>query len=245
MDSVIIAAGFGTRLRSVAKSKPLAKICGISLLEISVRQLALAGVDRIFVVTGSMADEIDAALPAIAASTKMEITAVRVDDWTVPNGYSVMAGAKHVKGDYLLVMADHILSSEIFDALCEARAPEGGAVLGVDRRLDNPLVDPDDATYVRTDNAGKIIEICKGMDGPDAIDCGAFLASSGLSDAIAAAISDGRSGSLSDGMQWLADRGKASTLDISQYWWMDVDDFAAHTIAERELPNQLPHLLKQ
>ncbi len=244
MDSIIIAAGLGSRLRSVAQSKPLARVCGISLIEIAVRQLAVAGVSRVVVVTGYMADEIEAVLPALAVLTKVEIEAVRVEDWTLANGHSVIAGAKHVEGDYLLVMADHILTSEIFDALCATDVPVDGVVLGVDHKLENPLVDPDDATYVCIDDSKNITEIGKGIDGADAIDCGAFFATSGLADAIAATIVDGKPGSLSDGMQWLADRGKAKVIDIGQLWWMDVDDPVAHSVAQRELPSQLPHLLE-
>lgn len=243
MDSIIIAAGLGSRLRSVSKSKPLAKVCGISLIEIAVRQLAMAGVSRIVVVTGYMADEIEDVLPTLAILIKVKIEAVRVEDWTLANGHSVIAGARHVKGNYLLVMADHILTSEIFDALSVANLPLDGVVLGVDRNLGNPLVDPDDATYVRTNDSRKITEIGKGISGADAIDCGAFYASSGLADAISATLSEGKAGSLSDGMQWLADRGKATVADISHLWWMDVDDPTAHSVAQRELPNQLPHLI--
>ncbi len=243
MDSMIIAAGLGSRLRPVAKSKPLAEICGVSLIEIAVRQLALAGVSRVIVVTGYMADEIEAVLPTLAVSAKVQIDAVRVEDWTLANGHSVITGTRHLKGDYLLVMADHILSSKIFETLCAADVPEDGVVLGVDRNLENPLVDPDDATYVRTNETNKIREIGKGIAGADAIDCGAFLATSGLADAIAATINEGKAGSLSDGMQWLADRGKATVADISHLWWMDVDDPIAHSVAQRELPNQLPHLV--
>lgn len=242
MDSVIVAAGFGSRLRSVAKSKPLAEICGISLIEIAALQLARAGIRRIFVVTGYKADEIEAVLPAVAIKAGVEIESVRVDDWTLPNGYSVMAGARRVSGDYILVMADHILDSGIFDSLRAAHTPANGVVLGIDLRMDSPLIDPEDATYVRRDDANNIVKIGKDIVDADSVDCGAFYATSGLADAIAAAIADGKPGSLSDGMQRLADDGKAMALDIGQQWWIDVDDPNAHAIAQRELPDQLPHL---
>ncbi|MGZ8999431.1 MAG: hypothetical protein ACXW2T_11315, partial [Allosphingosinicella sp.] len=44
----------------------------------------------------------------------------------------------------------------------------------------------------------------------------------------------GLSGSLSDGVQRLADKGQASTLDISG-WWVDVDDPKSRAQAERHL----------
>ncbi len=44
MDALIIAAGYGSRLRDVAESKPLAPIAGVPLLELGVRQARAAGV---------------------------------------------------------------------------------------------------------------------------------------------------------------------------------------------------------
>lgn len=243
MDSVIIAAGFGSRLKSVTHSKPLAQICGLSLIEIAIKQLIKAGVSRVFVVTGHMADSVEEILSALAATSKIEIESVRVNDWSVANGHSVIAGAKYVDGDYLLVMADHIFSSEIFESLRAQGAPENGVLLGVDRRLNNPLVDPDDATYVYVDKSNKIKKIGKDISDANAIDCGAFIATSKLTDAISAAIDAGQPGSLTDGMQWLADREKAQVLDIGDQWWMDVDNPHDFSIAQRELPKQLPHLI--
>jgi len=37
---------------------------------------------------------------------------------------------------------------------------------------------------------------------------------------------------LSDGMQILADCGRAATMDIEDAWWLDVDDPRAHALAE-------------
>ena len=43
MDALIIAAGFGSRLREVSDSKPLTPIAGVPLLELGVRQAKAAG----------------------------------------------------------------------------------------------------------------------------------------------------------------------------------------------------------
>jgi 1L-myo-inositol 1-phosphate cytidylyltransferase len=112
--------------------------------------------------------------------------------------------------------------------------------LAIDRRIDNPLVDPDDATWVRTAADGKIIAIGKTITPFDAVDCGAFLATQALAEAIGTAISGGKAGSLSEGMQVLADRGRAATMEIAGAWWMDVDDPHAHALAEVEAPQRIP-----
>jgi len=241
-DGLIIAAGMGSRLRALSDCKPLTRVCGISLLELAVRQLAGAGVRRVVVVTGYQADRIEAAIPAIAAGSGVAIETVRVPDWTRPNGLSVRAGAARIAGNYLLVMADHILSGDLLRQLTAESAMDAGVTLAVDRNLGSPLVDPDDATFVRVDANGMIRAIGKHLPDPDAIDCGAFLATPELARAIGEAIDAGLPGSLSDGMQLLADRGRAATVDIGNAWWIDVDDPKSHAQAEQALPMSMAHL---
>jgi 1L-myo-inositol 1-phosphate cytidylyltransferase len=240
--AVILAAGLGSRLRDLSQSKPLTPVCGFPLLELGVRQAAAAGIDHIVVVTGHEADRVEAALPDLAARCGVTIQSVRVADWTLPNGHSVIAGAALVDGPFLLMMADHIFSAEILQRLAREGAAARDVTLAIDRRLDNPLVDPDDATWVRTRPDGTIAAIGKTIAPYDAVDCGAFLATAALPAAIAQAVALGRAGSLSDGMQVLADAGRAATMEIDGAWWIDVDDPRAHAQAEADLPGAIPAL---
>ncbi len=243
MDALIIAAGFGSRLRELSDSKPLTPVCGVPLIELGVRQAAAAGVRRVVVVTGHQADKVEAFLPDLANRTGIEIVAQRIDDWSKPNGYSVMAGAARISGNYLLMMSDHIFAAEILQQLARQHGDDRGVTLAIDHRTDSPLVDPDDATWVKLDDRGFITAIGKTIPSYDAVDCGAFLATPELAAAIAAAIDEGKSGSLSDGMQRLANAGRAATMDIGTdpraAWWLDVDDPRAHAIAEAEAPAML------
>lgn len=241
-DGLILAAGLGSRIRKLSACKPLTPVCEISLIEISARQLARVGVSRLTVVVGHMADDLEAALPYISDKTGQGIEVARIADYSRPNGHSVILGARNFKDQYLLVMADHILSDGILQALVNSVAPSRGVALAVDRRLKNPTIDLDDATLVRTNAAGKITHIGKDVVAPNAVDCGAFLATRGLSEAINDAICHGKQGSLSDGMQRLADRQLATAIDIGDAWWIDVDDPRAHLLAEHGLFEHLPHL---
>lgn len=239
MEALIIAAGYGSRLRDISESKPLTPVAGIPLLELGVRQAAAAGATRVVVVTGHQAEAVEAALPSLAERAGIPVVAQRVDDWSKPNGFSVMAGAARIDGDYLLMMADHIFSAAVLQRLAAAGAVDRGVTLAIDRRVTSPLIDPDDATWVATDARGRIRAIGKTIAEYDAVDCGAFLATSELAAAIADAVAAGKTGSLSDGMQRLADQGRAATLDIGEAWWLDVDDPRAHALAEAEAPVQL------
>ena len=235
MDALIIAAGYGSRLREISDSKPLTPVAGVPLLELGVRQARAAGVERVVVVTGHQAIEIEKFLPGLSDRVGIPVISERVLHWSTPNGYSVMAGATKISGDYLLMMADHIFEAGILDRLARQGTKSRGVTLAIDRRLDNPLIDPEDATWVKTDADGRIEAIGKTIPEYDAVDCGAFLATPELAAAIQAAITAGKSGSLSDGMQRLADAGRAATMDIGEGWWIDVDDPRAHVIAEEAL----------
>lgn len=242
MEALILAAGTGTRLREISASKPLTPIAGIALLELGIRQAADAGVERIIVATGYQAEAVEAALPAFSRIVNIPVVAQRVENWLQPNGYSVMAGASRIAGDYLLMMADHIFSSTILRNLVTLGRADRDVTLAIDRGTESPLIDPADATWVKTDERGFIRSIGKGLPDYDAVDCGAFHATPELAVAIAAAIAAGRPGSLSDGMQYLADRGRAATMEIGGAWWLDVDDPRAHALAEAHAPLELDEI---
>ena len=244
MDALIIAAGFGSRLRDVSKSKPLTLVAGISLLELGIRQAQAAGVQRVVVVTGHAADQIEAVLPELSVRTGIPVVAQRIADWSTPNGHSVIAGAARIDGDYLLMMSDHIFSAPILRNLAQQGGADRGVTLAIDRHIANPLVDPDDATWVQTGDDGFIRAIGKTIPAYDAVDCGAFLATPELADAIKAAIAKGKAGSLSEGMQLLANAGRAATHDIGSAWWLDVDDPRAHALAEAQAPAELPEIFQ-
>ncbi len=242
MDALIIAAGYGSRLREISDAKPLTPVAGIPLLELGVRQAVAAGIKRVVVVTGHQAIEIEKFLPTLSARVGIPVISERVTHWSTPNGHSVIAGAAKISGDYLLMMADHIFEGSILTRLVQEGTKSRGVTLAIDRRTDNPLIDPEDATWVRTDRDGRIEAIGKSIADYDAVDCGAFLATPELAYALRAAIADGKAGSLSEGMQRLADAGRAATMDIGDAWWLDVDDPRAHALAEAEAPKYLPEI---
>ncbi|MGY6636088.1 MAG: phosphocholine cytidylyltransferase family protein [Erythrobacter sp.] len=242
MDAMILAAGFGSRLACLGEPKPLVQVAGVALIELSIRQAAAAGFTRFVVVTGHCSQDLERYLDALAETDGFVIEHCRVDDWSRPNGYSVLAGAERIGGNYLLMMADHIFSVGILEAMARQIALREGALLAIDRNLAGPAIDPDDATFVKLDDAGHILAIGKHLVPHDAVDCGAFVATPDLAAAIAAAISEGAPGSLTDGMRHLADSGTARTLDVTGQWWIDVDDPSMHAMAERQVQQHLSWL---
>jgi len=225
MNCLILAAGHGSRLREISRSKPLTPIAGVPLIEHVVRAAAAGGAGAFTVVTGHEAERVEAFL---ATLTDFRVRTVRVANWDLPNGHSVLAGAEAIGGDFLLMMSDHLFDPAIVRRLIAA-AP-APLLLAVDRDLANPLLDMDDATRVETGAGGAIVRIGKMLETFDAIDTGLFRATPALAEAIAIG-----GGSLSEGVQRLADRKKARTLDATGLRWLDVDDPAALAKAEAML----------
>jgi 1L-myo-inositol 1-phosphate cytidylyltransferase len=214
MNCLIIAAGRGSRLGEISSSKPLTPVAGIPLIEHVVRAAAAGGATAFTVVTGYEAARVEAFL---ATLTDHSIRSVRVADWGLPNGHSVLAGAETIEGDYLLAMSDHLFDPAIVARLIAA--PPADLILAVDRDLASPLLDLEDATKVEIRADGSILRIGKALDRYDAIDTGLFRATPALEEAIRA-----RPASLSDGVQRLANGGKAQILDVTGLRWLDVDD---------------------
>jgi 1L-myo-inositol 1-phosphate cytidylyltransferase len=197
-------------------------VAGVPLIAHVIRAAAAGGASAFTVVTGHEAARVEAFL---ATLTDVSIDTVRVADWDLPNGHSVLAGAAAIAGDYLLMMSDHLFDPAMVGRLIAA--PAAALTLAVDRDLAGPLLDMDDATKVETGADGAILRIGKALERFDAIDTGLFRATP----ALAEAIGEG-GGSLSEGVQRLADRGRAATIDVTGLRWLDVDDAAALAKAE-------------
>lgn len=236
MKCLIIAAGQGTRLRSRAPSKPMAEIAGVPLIEHIVRCAGAGGATEFLVVTGYAPDALEKHLGTLSGRLATGIELVRNPDWERPNGLSVLTAAERVEGEFILLMSDHLFDPDILRALIAGRDPEAKLTLAADYRLDNPLTDMDDATKIQVSPDGRIERLGKAIERYNAVDTGIFLAGPPLIEALRASVAGGGSGSLSEGVQVLADRGEARAFDIGERWWIDVDDEAAFSRAEASLP---------
>jgi 1L-myo-inositol 1-phosphate cytidylyltransferase len=235
MKCLIIAAGQGTRLRSVAPSKPLARIAGTPLIEHIVRRAAEAGAGEFVVVTGYEAEPVEAFLGDLAGRTGLRIETVRNSDWARPNGLSVLAAEARLGGEFILLMSDHLFDPAILRDMIAADRSGADLILAADFAVGNPMLDLDDATKIELGEDGRIVRIGKLLPSYDAVDTGIFIAGPPLLEALRASLAAGGSGSLSEGVQALADSGRAFVRDCGGRWWLDVDDEAAFAKAEAAL----------
>jgi len=235
MKCLIIAAGHGSRLRAVSGSKPLARLCGTPLIEHVIRRAAAGGATEFLVVTGHEADQVEQFLAGLATRLGLPVATVRTSDWDRPNGHSVVTGGSRLEGPFLLTMADHLFDPEIVTRLIARSGEARALILAVDRDITRPSLDLDDATKVDTAADGSILRIGKALERYNAIDTGLFLATPALTEAILESIEASGSGSLSEGVQRLADRGEARTMDVGSCWWADVDDPTSLRLAKEQL----------
>ncbi len=238
MKCLILAAGRGSRLQSLADSKPLLPLLGVPLIERTIRTATQAGADEFVVVTGHAGERVREFLRELSARLGVPIETLHNREWAeCDNGSSVLAAEEVLHAPFLLLMADHLFEPDLIRDLLRAPLPEQGVNLAVDGALENPLVDPRDVTRVQH-VAGKIQAIGKGLERFNGYDTGIFHCTPALFGAVREARREGES-SLSAALGRLAAQGRAGAVDVSGRFWCDVDDTAALQRAEQALLQRL------
>ncbi|WP_456432242.1 NTP transferase domain-containing protein [Thermosulfuriphilus sp.] len=236
MKAIILAAGRGIRLASLKEPKPLVPLLGLPLLERVIMAAARAGVDEFCVVTGFRAQEIETFLRDLSRRRRLKITAIYNDHWKEENALSALKGASFVGGEnFLLLMADHLFDEAIIRDLLKTPPRGGQVILAVDRRLDNPQIDPEEATKVLISTEGIILDIGKDISPYNGFDTGLFYCSAALFEAIEESLARNQDGRLASAMRLLAQRGRLLAKDIGDRFWIDVDDITAWRRAKEAL----------
>lgn len=228
---LLLAAGQGTRLRSVTPYKPLCPVAGRALIDHALDSMAAAGLTRVIVTLGYGADAIAAHLAG--RDWPVEVLTV-MTDFHQPNGVSALAARALVGPEgAVMAMCDHLVLPRHYRRLARAGAGEG-LRLGIDRRLGHPWVDPLDVTCVAT-RGDRIVAIGKELEPHDCYDTGVFAVDGRFHDALRRSIAGGGAGSISAGVEALTGSGEARVVDVGDAWWLDVDDPRALAQAEDAL----------
>lgn len=220
--AVVIAAGFGSRLRDGddAGPKPLRRVESVPLLVRVLRCLAASGIEQAAVVLGYQADQIRAALEQ-ETGLGLSLSYVMNEEYAKSNGVSVLAARQFVGQGCVLSMADHLYSPRVVSAVLSPEFATGSSVLGVDYEIER-CFDLDDATKVQVEG-GRIVEIAKTLDKYNALDSGVFRIGPSLIDALDSVYREKGDCSLSDGVRALTRRGEFFASDIGGACWIDVD----------------------
>lgn len=239
MKALIIAAGEGTRLKTLIRDKPksLIKLLGLFLIERVILNAKQSGVDDFVIVTGFCGEKIKKGL-GNGNKYGVKISYIENTEWKKPNGISVLKAKEHIKENFVLLMSDHIFDESILIKLKDQKIADDEIMLAVDYNIkDNKFVDVDDVTKVNVQN-NNIADIGKNISKYNAYDTGMFLCSPALFDAIEESSQEGDN-SLSGGIRILANKQKAKTFDIKDSYWIDVDNEDMFKKAESKLWSNL------
>lgn len=220
LKAVILAAGEGIRQRANGDCKPLVSLLGLTLIERVILTAKNTGIKHFHIIVGYKADKIRS---FIGDGHKYGVTIEYIlnDEWKRGNGVSVLKAKSRMHGPFALLMADHLFGESILQKLQESTIGEDECILCVDRNGRNYL-NLEDATKVITEN-GKIIDIGKRLKRYDGIDTGIFLCTPVIFNVLEESIRGGDE-TLSGGIKILANRGRMNILDVSNGFWLDVDD---------------------
>jgi choline kinase len=233
-EAIVLAAGFGSRMQpySIGNPKPLTPVFGTPLLDYALMNLEEIGIRKTVVVVGYKAKTICQWLAE--ADFAMEVDDVYNPRYYLGNGISAQCGLKQtVTNNVLIVMADHLALSDLFD-----RAVEGNHN-GVDLGLVvdyNPYMKPqlDEPTRVLVNNCGKILEIGKDISNWNSVDTGVFVVSRKFDSVVETIVQQSGNCTMSNAVNHMI----ALDMDIQAWdsngaFWLDIDTAYDLKFAER------------
>ena len=226
MKGIIIAAGYGSRLRPLTSDTPksLVEIDGKSIITYPIDALVTAGITDISIVVGYRANEITGYLKKQYPSLNFSYN----EDYDGDNALSVFAAHPFIGDDpFVLAMGDHLISPSIVTTLLSNR--DINRTLCVDAESNNAS-QLSDGTRVMADSMGRIIEIGKELKDWQSIDTGVFMMDAEVLDNIKYLMNHkGKRVKISEVVQHMADNKKHFQIcDVSGQFWADVDTEKDH-----------------
>ncbi len=229
MIGLVLAAGAGRRLRPYTDTLPkaLVPVDGeTTIMDISLRNLAAAGLTDVTIVVGYRAEAVEARKAAFEEKYGVDITLVhndKAEEWN--NAYSLWLARDHFAGGALLVNGDTVHPVSVEKTLLAQRGP--GILLAVDDV--KKLADEEMKTTFSAD--GRLRRITKLMDPAEAFGeyIGATVieasAAQGLADALKTTFERDPDLYYEDGYQEYADRGgEVRAATIGDIPWVEVDN---------------------
>ena len=235
MKALILAAGQGRRQKENGDSKPVIPLLGLSFIERVILTAKKSGIKEFLIVTGYNAGKVRKHL------RKGNKLGVKIDylynaEWRKGNGVSLLKAKDYIQDTFILLMADHLFDDRILFELQQQTIEDDACILCIDKNH-HKYLDLEDATKVFMED-GQIKDIGKQLHNYNGIDTGIFLCTPVIFDALEQSINGGNE-SLAAGMKILANRRKMKGFDISDKYWLDVDDSSALKNAKSMLIQQL------
>lgn len=220
MKALILAAGQGIRQKDNGDSKPLIPLLGLNFIERVILTAKKSGIKDFQIVIGYKGKRIQKYL-GNGKKLGVNVDYIYNDEWIKGNGISVLKAKNYLQEPFILLMADHLFDYKILFALQKQTIEDDECILCVDKNH-HKYLDMYDATKVLIEGS-QIKDIDKQLYDYNGIDTGIFLCTSAIFDALEKSIDSGNE-SLAAGIKILANRHKMKAFDISDKYWLDVDD---------------------
>jgi len=232
MIGMILAAGAGRRLRPYTDTLPkaLVPVDGeTTIMDISLRNLAAAGLEEVVIVVGYCAGAVEERKAAFEEKYGVKITLVhndKAEEWN--NAYSMWLAREHFSRGVLMVNGDTVHPVSVERTLLAARDPEKASIL---LAVDDVKKLADEEMKVILSPEGFLRRITKLMDPAEAAGeyIGATLlepeAAEALADALKATFEKDTDLYYEDGYQEYVNRGgKIAVAPIGDVPWVEVDN---------------------
>ena len=229
MIGLVLAAGAGRRLRPYTDTLPKALVPvdgDTTIMDISLRNLAAAGLTDVTIVVGYRANAVEERKDAFEQKYGVKITLVyndKAEEWN--NAYSLWLARDHFAAGMLMVNGDTVHPVGIEHTLLAQRGPS--ILLAIDNV--KKLADEEMKTVFGAD--GRLTKITKLMDPADAF--GEYIGANIIEGSAAAALADALKATwernpdlyYEDGFQEYANRGgEVRAATIGEVEWVEVDN---------------------
>lgn len=235
-QALILAAGRGARLDRPNTPKPLVDVGGQPIIVRLIKQLKKEGIKTIHISVGYEAKRIMHTLSGYFGFDAGLIFH-KNEHWDKGSAYSVLAAQKHIRGHFVLAMADHVFEDELVQKMVHTIPNNGVVTALIDPRLDanNEL-----STATKVDHTGgKITDISCGLSKFSGIDAGLFVTSTILFDVLRNIVHHRNNAELSDGLRVLAKTECLSCVEVQKAFWFDIDSPKDVIKAEMHLRQQM------
>jgi len=220
--AVILAAGFGRRMRSTTP-KPLLPLFGMPIIEHTIRALKQKNC-RIIVVYS------DERIADYLRNKFSDIILVRNDHPERENGYSLFLAEKYVGGDFFLFMGDHYFGDEFFEKC-------GKIYYHTTVFVSNYCSDPNEATKVLV-KGGKVVDIGKNLENYSYFDTGMFYCKREIFDYARKVVSERDKVPLSSILREMAS-SQLLAYEVVRDEWMDIDTPQELRMAEEMIKRRI------
>jgi choline kinase len=229
MIGLVLAAGAGRRLRPYTDTLPkaLVPVDGeTTIMDISLRNLAAAGLTDVTIVVGYRAGAVEERKDAFEQKYGVKITLVhndKAEEWN--NAYSLWLARDHFAAGMLMVNGDTVHPVSVEETLLAQRGPS------ILLAIDNVKKLADEEMKTTFDAAGQLTRITKLMDPADAF--GEYIGANIIEGSAASALADALKATwernpdlyYEDGFQEYANRGgEVRAATIGEVDWVEVDN---------------------